>query len=141
MAYKDDTCSWDDMKDQFQILRHALRLKIPIMDNGEIDCFVMSGGQPKRRFPRLDYSKGFPDWWWLDSIDISVSTTTHCKLTHEIVTKANTTTIFQVPSQHMQEGKRYAAEVTLEHFYEIPHVKNQVRTTTIPMRTQTNNVK
>jgi len=99
MQYRDDTCDWEDMKSQFEILREALRITIPILPNGDIDCLSEDG---IRQFPRLDYSKGFPDWWWLDHIDITV------------------------PSSHTQEGKRYAAEVVLAHFYEIPHEKNQV---------------
>lgn len=57
----------------------------------------------RREFPRLDYSKGFPDWWHMARIDIST------------------------PSQHFQEGNQYAAEVTLAHFYEKDHFKNHVR--------------
>lgn len=100
MMYRDDTCSWSDMKDQFAIERHALRLSVPIRPNGDIDCERESDGF--RQFPRLDYSKGFPDWWWLDHTEITV------------------------PSSHTQEGKQYAAEVILAHFYEIAHEKNQV---------------
>jgi hypothetical protein len=101
MSYRDDSCSWDDMKDQFTIERHALQIHTPQMSNGDIDCFTDN----KRRYPRLDYSKGFPDYWWLQRTDITM------------------------PSQHLQEGVRYAAEVTLAHFYEKDHVKNQVRQT------------
>ena len=100
MQYRDDTCTFDDMKSQFEINRHALQIWIPVKDNGKIDCWEQGKG---RRYPRLDYSKGFPDWWYLQRTDISV------------------------PSQHTQEGHRYAAEVTLAHFYEIPHAKNEVR--------------
>jgi hypothetical protein len=99
MQYKDDTCTWDRMKSQFQINRQALQIVIPIRDDGKIDCWEQGMG---RRFARLDYSKGFPHWWYLQRTDISV------------------------PSQHMQEGTRYAAEVTLAHFYQIGHYKNQV---------------
>jgi hypothetical protein len=100
MQYKDDSCTWDDMKDQFTIARHALQIHIPQLENGDIAC-EQNG---VRRYPRLDYSKGFPDWWWMQRMDI------------------------MVPSQHVQEGNRYAAEVTLAHFYEIAHPKNQVGT-------------
>ena len=99
MQYKDDSCTFDDMKDHFKINRHALQLYIPVRDDGKIDCWTRGMG---RRFPRLDYSKGFPDWWWLQRTDIAV------------------------PSHHTQEGFRYAAEVTLAHFYEIGHSKNEV---------------
>jgi hypothetical protein len=98
-AFHRDTCTFNDLRDQFSIERHALQLHIPIRPNGDIDCV---NGEGERAFPRLDYSKGFPDWWHMARIDISV------------------------PSQHLQEGNRYAAEVTLAHFYEQEHVKNQV---------------
>ena len=100
MQYKDDTCTFDRMKSEFESNRHALQIWIPVRDDGQIDCWEKGKG---RRFPRLDYSKGFPDWWWLQRTDISV------------------------PSQHTQEGNRYAAEVTLAHFYQIAHHKNEVR--------------
>lgn len=100
MHYKDDTCTWDSMKDQFEINRHALHIHIPTREDGTIDCWEEGLG---RRFPRLDYSKGFPDWWWMQRTDIVT------------------------PSLHWQEGHQYAAEVTLAHFYQIPHDKNQVR--------------
>ena len=111
MQYRDDTCDWSDMEDQFEIARHALKINIPIQSNGDIDCVRESDGF--RQFPRLDYSKGFPDWFWLDHIEITV------------------------PSSHTQEGKRYAAEVILAHFYQIDHPKNQVcpsilRTSSVP---------
>lgn len=99
MQYRDDSCSWDDMKDQFTIERHALQIHIPQLSNGEIDCYEQDKG---RRYPRLDYSKGFPDWWWMQRIDI------------------------MVPSQHSQQGVLYEAEVNLAHFYELAHDKNDV---------------
>ena len=101
MPYRPDTCKWEDMQDQFTIERHALQIHTPQLPNGDIDC--LSWG--KRRYPRVDYSKGFPDWWQLQRTDV------------------------MVPSQHIQEGVRYAAEVTLAHFYEISHPKNQVSDT------------
>ena len=101
MQFRDDSCTWEDMKGNFEINRHALQLYIPVRDDGKIDCWQEGYG---RRFPRLDYSKGFPDWWWLQRIDI------------------------QMPSQHWQEGHQYAAEVTLAHFYQIGHPKNEVCT-------------
>lgn len=99
MEYRPDTCTWDDMKTQLTIERHALQIHVPQLPNGDIDCFRWD----KRRYPRIDYSKGFPDWWWMQRTDI------------------------HVPSNHVQEGTRYAAEVVLAHFYEIKHTKNQVR--------------
>jgi hypothetical protein len=100
LQFKDDTCTWDDMRDQFEINRHALQIHVPTREDGKIDCWVQGEG---RKFPRLDYSKGFPDWWWMQRTDIVM------------------------PSLHWQEGHQYAAEVTLAHFYEVAHSKNEVR--------------
>lgn len=99
IKYERGTCDWYDFQDQFEIMRHALRFSVPLLSNGDVDC--EKDGQ--RAYPRTDYSKGFPDWWWLDHVDI------------------------QVPSNHVQEGKRYDGEITLAHFYEFAHEKNQVR--------------
>jgi hypothetical protein len=66
-------------------------------------------GQPGigRRWGRADFPKGFSQWWFLSHID------------------------FKVPSEHTQEGKRYAAEIQLHHVYsvtaEVAGVENQVR--------------
>jgi hypothetical protein len=87
------------MLGSFEINRHALQIHTPIRSDGDVDCVNNAN---ERKYPKLDYSKGFPDWWWLSRTDISV------------------------PSQHVQEGKRYAAEVTLAHFYEIDHYKNKL---------------
>lgn len=99
MNFEDGTCLWEDMSGHFEISRHSLQMYIPMRDDGDIDCANASG---ERKYPRLDYSKGFPDWWHLDRTDI------------------------KVPSEHTQQGKRYAAEVVLSHFYELDHYKNQI---------------
>ena len=99
MQFEDGSCQWDDMKGHFEINRHALQIHTPMRDNGDIDCADADGN---RKYPRLDYSKGFPDWWHLDRTDI------------------------KVPSEHTQHGRRYAAEVSLAHFYELDHYKNQI---------------
>lgn len=87
------------MDGQFEIGRNALMLHTPLTSGGDIDCVNQEG---ERKFPKLDYSKGFPDWWYLSRTDIVV------------------------PSEHVQHGKRYAAEVKLSHFYEIDHYKNRL---------------
>jgi len=99
MQYKDGSCQFDDILDQFEIARHALQIHTPLRANGDIDCENEAG---ERKFPKVDYSKGFPDWWYLSRTDISV------------------------PSHHVQHGQRYAAEVVLSHFYEIDHYKNKL---------------
>jgi hypothetical protein len=99
MNFEDGTCKWDDIGGHFEINRHALQIYTPMRDDGDIDCSNASG---ERKYPRLDYSKGFPNWWHLDRTDI------------------------KVPSEHTQQGKQYAAEVSLSHFYELDHYKNQI---------------
>lgn len=108
MRYQSGACNWEDIIDNddamhrngFQIERHALQILTPVDDDGDLQCFNETLGA---RYPRLDYSKGFPNWWHLAHTEISV------------------------PSEHTQEGKRYDAEVTLAHFYEMEHYRNQVR--------------
>jgi carbonic anhydrase len=96
--YEDSWCPLDQLieADAFTIERHALRISQPITvdedDNANIDCFVEGKGS---RFGRLDYSKGFSQWWFLSHIDI------------------------HTPSEHTQEGKRYDAELQLHHFYSV----------------------
>ena len=101
VQYMDGSCVWEDMANQFEIGRSSLTMHMPLRTNGDIDCVDIEG---ERKFPKLDYSKGFPDWWYLSQTDISV------------------------PSEHVQHGKRYAAEVKLSHFYEIDHYKNKMGT-------------
>lgn len=82
--------------DSFTIERHALRIRQPITvlqnETAVINCFKEGLGS---RFGRLDYSKGFSDWWFLSHIDI------------------------HTPSEHTQEGQRYDAELQLHHFYSV----------------------
>ena len=102
MAYEDRSCLWSDMirntktptPNQFKIQRHALQILQPVDDQGNLQCLRQDG---RNSFPRLDYSKGFPNWWHLS----------HTKVT--------------VPSEHFQHGKQYDAEVHLAHFYEVDH--------------------
>eukprot|EP00934_Nitzschia_sp_Nitz4_P000422 Nitzschia sp. Nitz4//scaffold21_size171442//123870//126940//NITZ4_002181-RA/size171442-augustus-gene-0.206-mRNA-1//-1//CDS//3329542471//422//frame0 len=100
MAYEDMSCQWHDIikngyteeENNFRIRRHALQVLEPVDENGNLRC---DNGNGKSAFPRLDYSKGFPNWWHLSHTEVTV------------------------PSEHFQEGKQYAAEVHLAHFYEI----------------------
>ena len=88
MKYEDSTCSWDmlDAKNAFIIERHGLKMVQPIdygnggYENMRLDCDDPDKG---RLFGRIDFSKGFSEWWYLSHID------------------------FKVPSEHTQEGKRY----------------------------------
>jgi hypothetical protein len=100
--YTGDTCTFDDVRDHFSIERHALQIHTPQQDDGDLDC-KMDG---ERKYARVDFSKGFPHWWYLQRTDI------------------------MIPSQHTQEGIRYAAEVVLAHFYsrEDDNIKVRCRT-------------
>jgi carbonic anhydrase len=103
MKYEDSTCTWQHMidGDAFTVERHALRVTQPLLLDGStddkgfvrLDCLVQGIG---RRWGRLDYSKGFAEWWFLSHID------------------------FHVPSEHTQNGKHYSAEAQMYHFYEEP---------------------
>jgi hypothetical protein len=113
MKYYDSSCSWDELKrlNAFSIERHALKVVQPVelvggsSDTWRIMCADSDG--EGRRFGRIDFSKGFSQWWHLSHLDL------------------------HVPSEHTQEGKRYAGEIQLHHFYSVSEeeagVANQVR--------------
>lgn len=112
MKYEDSSCTWQQLEDQgaFTVERHALKMTQPLQhgsggtNNIRINCPSDLG----RRFGRIDFSKGFSDWWFLSHID------------------------FKVPSEHTQEGKRYSAEIQMNHFYsvtgEVAGVDNEMAT-------------
>lgn len=111
MKYQEGACTWEDLVDNdesihrnnFLIRRHALQILIPVDEGGELKCYNKSIDDDKQ-YPRLDVSKGFPQYFHLAHTEISV------------------------PSQHTQEGKRYDAEVSLAHFYSVDFLpNNQVR--------------
>jgi hypothetical protein len=100
--------------DAFTVERHALRITQPITvfadDEIQIDCSLQGVG---RKFGRIDFSKGFSQWWFLSHID------------------------FHTPSEHTQEGKRYDGEIQLHHFYSATAleagVENEMATVSIFM--------
>lgn len=107
MKYEDSFCTLDQLEDAeaFTIERHALRISQPIevyddwtndidgvVDGVRLKCRIPGKGS---RFGRIDFSKGFSDWWHLSHIDL------------------------HVPSEHIQQGKRYDAEIQLYHFYSV----------------------
>eukprot|EP00934_Nitzschia_sp_Nitz4_P000841 Nitzschia sp. Nitz4//scaffold115_size69933//22785//24554//NITZ4_005998-RA/size69933-processed-gene-0.55-mRNA-1//1//CDS//3329533487//841//frame0 len=114
MKYEDSWCPLDQLvaANAFTIERHALRISQPITtdenDDVSIDCFIEGKG---RRFGRLDYSRGFSEWWYLSHIDI------------------------HTPSEHTQDGKRYDAELQLHHWYSVGYsetgVNNELGTVSI----------
>lgn len=114
MQYEDSSCSWQDLttKGAFSIERHGLKISQPLeYGNGGVNNIRLACPADGRRFGRIDFSKGFSDWWFLSHIDL------------------------KVPSEHYQEGKRYDAEVQLAHFYSIDGesagVDNQMATISI----------
>ena len=108
MKYEDSYCTLDQLEDAdaFTIERHALRITQPITvydsrqddkdgvpDGVKLECRIEGKGS---RFGRIDYSKGFSQWWHLSHIDI------------------------HTPSEHTQDGVRYDGEIQLQHFYSVP---------------------
>jgi len=109
MKYEDSFCSMEELveQDQFSIERYGLRIGQPItvyedmvndtdgvFDGIKLECRIIGRGS---RFGRIDFSKGFSDWWYLSHTDI------------------------HVPSEHTQEGKRYDAEIQMYHFYSLDY--------------------
>ena len=113
LSYHDSSCSFDDLRNTNSLVinRHALQIVQPVDYNADkvggryrIDCT----GQPGigRQWGHADFPKGYSQWWLLSHID------------------------FKVPSEHTQEGHRYAAEIQLHHVYsvtaDVAGVDNQV---------------
>ena len=98
MKYFDSSCTWDELvrTNSFSIERHSLKIIQPteLMADGtyQIACQNPAG---ERRFGRLDYAKGFSNWWHLSHIDL------------------------HVPSEHTQNGKRYDGELQMYQFYSV----------------------
>jgi carbonic anhydrase len=99
MKYESGTCNWEHLKaaDAVTVERHALRISQPVekTDGNDYQLACLTQGRG-RIFSRLDMSGGFSQWWWLNHVEI------------------------HVPSEHTQNGKRYAAEVHMGHFYSAP---------------------
>jgi carbonic anhydrase len=107
MKYEDSVCSLEELidADAFSIERHSLRISQPIAiyddirqdtdgvpDGVRLQCLEKGVGS---RFGRIDFSKGFSQWWYLSHTDV------------------------KTPSEHTQDGKRYDAEIQLHHFYSV----------------------
>jgi carbonic anhydrase len=107
MKYEDSYCDIQQLVDAnaFTIERHALRISQPLTvleSKGDDEDGVKDGvtSNCKRegvgsRFGRIDFSKGFSQWWFLSHMDL------------------------HVPSEHYQDGARYDAEIQLKHFYSV----------------------
>jgi Eukaryotic-type carbonic anhydrase len=94
MQYHDSACSFDQLQAQngFRIERHALQIVQPIVLNAT-GQYVLNCQQKGKSWGRIDFSRGFTAWWYLSHIDL------------------------HVPSENLQEGKRYDAELQMYHFY------------------------
>jgi len=98
MQYESGTCTWEHFKaaNAATVERHALRISQPLekyQGDWRVNCLTQGRG---RLFSRLDMSGGFSQWWRLNHVEI------------------------HTPSEHLQEGRRYDAEVQLGHFYTAP---------------------
>ena len=110
MKYIDSACSYDQLvaKNAIFVDRHALRIVQPIEPGGDGNMtHRLACRSTDASWGRIDFSKGFSQWWYLSHID------------------------FHVPSEHMQEGKRYDGEIQMYHFYSVSGeeagVNNEVR--------------
>ena len=100
MKYEDSFCTLDQLiaGNAFQIERHALRIAQPItILNATNRTYQLECPKPGigRHLGRIDFSKGFSQWWYLSHID------------------------FSTPSEHTQNGKRYDVEAKMMHFYSV----------------------
>lgn len=107
MEYLDGTCTWNNLKatHAFSIERHALRIGQPLErmpNDGGPSSFRLNCTSPKgeRKFPRIDFAKGFSEFFFLSHTEI------------------------KVPSEHTQDGIRYDAEVQLPHFFSVSAEEN-----------------
>jgi hypothetical protein len=100
MKYEDSSCSFDQLKDSFTIERYGLKVAQPIEYNPtlfqELGFRIACPAPGGRKFGRIDFSWGFNSWWFLSDI------------------------IIKMPSEHVQNGKRYTAEVQHAHFFSVP---------------------
>lgn len=99
MKYIDSACSYDQLIDKNAIFvdRHALRIVQPIIPDSsqQNETHRLACRSQTASWGRIDFSKGFSQWWYLSHVD------------------------FHVPSEHYQEGRRYDGEMQLYHFYSV----------------------
>ena len=113
MAYHDSTCDFETLRDKkaFTIERHALKIVQPIEPTGnapnEYQLACQNATTGARTWGKIDFSRGFSQWWHLSHID------------------------FHVPSEHTQEGKQYSGELQMYHWYSVnatvAGIHNEVR--------------
>lgn len=87
MKYYDSSCTWDELVrlDAFSIERHSLKLTQPVEAFSGAADTSESGGNTgayrnacedadgKHYFGRIDFSKGFSQWWYLSHMNLHVS--------------------------------------------------------------------
>ena len=104
MRYSEGSCTWNDTIDNQDgsLLRNNFiidRHALQIMQPVDSDGLLRCKDQ---KFPRIDFSYGFPNEWYMYQTEV------------------------KVPSEHTQEGKRYDAEVQLDHVYSIDLPRREV---------------
>jgi hypothetical protein len=97
MKYRDSSCTVDILRKtgSFVVARHALRIIQPLEDLGGDTYRLACKSSIGRRWGRIDFSRGFSQWWLLSHTDL------------------------HVPSEHTQHGKRYDGEIQLYHWYAV----------------------
>jgi Eukaryotic-type carbonic anhydrase len=100
MKYYDSSCGYDELRElnAFTIERYGLKIKQPMGTSKSGNFYGIACSQQPgtgRRWGRVDFPKGYSQWWLLSHID------------------------FHVPSEHTQNGKRYSAELQLHHYYSV----------------------
>ncbi|GKY97302.1 hypothetical protein MPSEU_000688600 [Mayamaea pseudoterrestris] len=97
MKTYDSSCNFSELVkyDAFTVERHALQVRQPMVEYEENKFHVACemGRAKTHRWGRIDFSRGYPEWWFLSHID------------------------FHVPSEHTLEGTRFDAEMQMQHFY------------------------
>ena len=121
MKYEDGFCTLEQLEDQqaFTIERHALRVSNPVIIDPTHENEVRSGciiEGKGRRFGRIDYAKGFSQWWFLSHIDFHVPSEHAFKIPEPQFTESTTNT----NNADTTNGyKKYDAEIQLHHWYSV----------------------
>lgn len=97
------SCKWQDIVDNdSSILRNNFVVHRHAL---QIKQPLNANGKlqcERNKFPRIDFAFGFPEWWLLYQTEI------------------------KTPSEHYQEGNQYAAEIQLDHVYQINRRQREI---------------
>jgi len=103
MAYLPGSCKWNDIVDNDSaMLRNNLvidRNALQIMQPLNADGELQC---ERQKFPRIDFASGYPEFWLLYQTEV------------------------KMPSEHTQDGKRYDAEIQLDHVYEADRQQREI---------------